>query len=85
MTVNSPTTETEAIRAWRKVGARSGSDHDAEQVFDEANALGYTDRMMLIAASRIALRITHEYANVTGLTLDSMLEAMLREFLIQEE
>jgi hypothetical protein len=59
---------TKAIRTWRKVGARDGSDHDAEQAFNEANALGYTDRTMLEAASRIALHIARDYANANGQT-----------------
>lgn len=76
---------TEVIRTWRKIGARDGTDQDAEQAFDEANTLGYSDRMMLIAATRIALRIAHDYANASGATLDVMLEAMLREFITQDE
>ena len=83
--MSEPAPMTEVLRAWRKVGARDGMDRDVDAAFDEANALGLDDRTLLIAATRIALRLTHDYAAAAGMSLDAMLEALLREFIQQEE
>ena len=83
--MSEPAPMTEVLRAWRKIGAREQTDQAGDAAFDEANALGLDDRTLLIAATRLALRLTNDYAAAVGMTINAMLEALLREFVEQGE